>query len=268
MGSYCCTSMRQTRIAKKQQAEQSMFMNRIIEENEQARLPTLRHRHIASSKIGPNGRLLSPNHANSNRNLRVDEQLAQHPLIEPSLRLSKRRIQWIPKQLFQLSYIENLYLDNNNLELLPDKFFEKLPQLKYLDLRNNELSEIPNSGLSNHKNLQVLLLSRNSITHLPLDLGFVKSLNALHWVGNPIEFPSLDVLEQSSDDMKKSLRRIKRDRLREENGEKGTDKKGNDKTGNDKTGNDRTNKKGSVKLENDKLENDRVQLITQNKLER
>merc|ERR1719192_2684294 len=92
--------MRQTRIAKKQQAEQSRLMNRIIEENEQGKLPALRHRHLSSSKIGPNGRLLSPNHANTNRNLRVDEQLAQHPLVEPSLRLSRRRIQWIPKQLF------------------------------------------------------------------------------------------------------------------------------------------------------------------------
>merc|ERR1719192_798544 len=203
--------MRQTRIAKKQQAEQSRLMNRIIEENEQGKLPALRHRHLSSSKIGPNGRLLSPNHANSNRKLRVDEQLAQHPLIEPSLRLSKRKIQWIPKQLFQLSYIENLYLDNNSLELLPEKFFEKLPQLKYLDLRNNELSEIPSVGLQNHQNLQVLLLSRNCLTCLPLELGFVKTLNALHWIGNPIEFPELDVLEQSNDDMKRSLRRLKRE---------------------------------------------------------
>ena len=127
-----------------------------------------------------------------------------------------RRIQWIPKQLFQLSYIENLYLDNNNLELLPDKFFEKLPQLKYLDLRNNELSEIPSLGLENHKNLQVLLLSRNSITQLPLKLGFVKSLNALHWIGNPIEFPEMSVLEQSNDEMKKGMRKLYRERLNEE----------------------------------------------------
>merc|ERR1719192_406403 len=206
--------MRQTRIAKKQQAEQSRLMNRIIEENEQGKLPALRHRHLSSSKIGPNGRLLSPNHANSNRKLRVDEQLAQHPLIEPSLRLSKRKIQWIPKQLFQLSYIENLYLDNNNLELLPDKFFARLPQLKYLDLRNNELSEIPSHGLENHNNLQVLLLSRNSITSLPLELGFIKSLNALHWIGNPIEYPSFEVLEEidSIDELKRKFRKLKNEK--------------------------------------------------------
>ena len=203
--------MRQTRIAKKQQQEQSRLMERILEEsnNSNKLLPSLRH-HV-SSKIGPNGRLLSPNHANFNKKLRVDEQLAQHPLIEPSLRLSKRKIQWIPKQLFQLSYIENLYLDNNSLELLPEKFFEKLPQLKYLDLRNNELSEIPSVGLQNHQNLQVLLLSRNCLTSLPLELGFVKTLNALHWIGNPIEFPDLAILEQSNDDMKRSLRRLKRE---------------------------------------------------------
>ena len=85
--------MRQTRIAKKQQQEQSRLMERILEEsnNSNKLLPSLRH-HV-SSKIGPNGRLLSPNHANFNKKLRVDEQLAQHPLIEPSLRLSKRKIQ-------------------------------------------------------------------------------------------------------------------------------------------------------------------------------
>ena len=162
--------------------------------------------------------MLSPNHSSTNRNLRIDEQLAQHPLIEPSLRLSRRKIQWIPKQLFQLSYIENLYLDNNCLELLPEKFFEKLPQLKYLDLRNNELSEIPSLGLQTHRCLQVLLLSRNCLTSLPLELGFIKTLNALHWIGNAIEFPNKEVLELTNDDMKKQLRKLKRqqDKLNEE----------------------------------------------------
>merc|ERR1712189_10781 len=201
-------TMRQTRLAKRQEQKQNNFINTVIQD--QRLLPT-----INSSKIGPNGRLLSPNHAKTNRSLRVDEQIAQHPLVEPSLRLSNRKIQWIPKQLFQLSYIENLYLDNNKLDLLPDRFFEKLPQLKYFDLRNNQLTEIPTIGLATHKNLQVLLLSRNQITHLPLEIGFIRSLNALHWIGNPIEYPHISVLEQPHDDMKKTLRKIAREKAKQ-----------------------------------------------------
>merc|ERR1712071_141948 len=86
--------------------------------------------------------------------------------------------------------------------------FEKLPQLRYLDLRNNQLQELPTTGLSTHKHLSVLLLSRNCLTEIPLELGFVKTLQALHWVGNPIETPERNVLEQTTWSMKQGLRRL------------------------------------------------------------
>merc|ERR1712047_57027 len=122
-------------------------------------------------------------------------QISKHPLIEPSLNLSKKNIEFIPKQLFQLSYIENLYLSDNKLEVLPDKFFEKLPRLCYLDLRNNKLTDIPTFGLADHKCLKVALFSRNNITKLPSELGFVKTLYAMHHIGNPIIWPEKEHLE-------------------------------------------------------------------------
>ena len=81
----------------------------------------------------------------------IVQQLLSHPLVETSLRLSNKNISWLPKQLFKLSYIENLFLNNNNLITLPERLFEKLPMLKYLDLRFNGLVEIPSRGLESHK---------------------------------------------------------------------------------------------------------------------
>ena len=56
------------------------------------------------------------------------------------------------------------------------------------------------------------------MTSLPLELGFIKTLNALHWIGNAIEFPNKEILELTNDDMKKQLRKLKRqqDKLNEE----------------------------------------------------
>merc|ERR1711881_229969 len=136
----------------------------------------------------------------------VCQQLQRHPLIEPTLRLSRKKINWIPKQLFQLSYIQNLYLNDNQLELLPEKFFDKLPQLSYVDLRNNQLQEIPTVGLKSHANLKILLLFKNALTQIPLELGFVKTLQALHWSENPLNEEQLDMLQQGTIGMKKKMR--------------------------------------------------------------
>ena len=143
----------------------------------------------------------------------IHSQISKHPLIEPSLNLSKKNIEFIPKQLFQLSYIENLYLSDNSLEVLPDKFFEKLPRLCYLDLRNNNLSEIPTFGLADHKCLKVALFSRNNITKLPSELGFVESLYAMHHIGNPIIWPEKEHLELSTPELKKYLKKCVSNKL-------------------------------------------------------
>jgi len=136
-------------------------------------------------------------------------QISNHPLIEPSLRLTDKGINWLPKQLFQLSYIENLYLNDNLIEVLPERFFEKLPMLKYLDLRNNLLTEVPNRGLDVHQNLEYLLVSRNKIRALPKELGCVKSLKGVSWHSNPLEYPEKRVLE--SDDFGKVKKFLRND---------------------------------------------------------
>ena len=133
-------------------------------------------------------------------------QLSQHPLVEPSLRLSGREITWLPKQLFQLSYIENLYLSENLIEILPERFFEKLPMIKYLDLRSNQLTELPSRGMKKHLNLEYLLVSNNKIKRLPKELGEIDSLKAVSWHSNPLEYPSKEVLKQGTDELKASMR--------------------------------------------------------------
>lgn len=140
------------------------------------------------------------------KNQAIIKQISEHPLVETSLRLSEKCIDWLPEQLFQLSYIENLFLSFNQILVLPERFFEKLPRLKYLDLRHNQLTDLPHRGLDKHQNLNCLLISNNHISKLPQELGLVKSLVNLSWHSNPLVYPDRDILETDIYAVKKSLR--------------------------------------------------------------
>ena len=157
----------------------------------------------------------------------IVQQLLSHPLVETSLRLSNKNISWLPKQLFKLSYIENLFLNNNNLITLPERLFEKLPMLKYLDLRSNGLVEIPSRGLESHKNLEVLLISFNEIEKLPYVLGDVKTLRNISWHDNPILIPENKILKncEDTDQLKLILQELKLEHLEAEKkeGEEGVE---------------------------------------------
>ena len=161
----------------------------------------------------------TPDHKNDEKDTETDliSTISKHPLVDTSLRLSEKRIKWLPKQLFQLSYIEYLYLNDNFLQLLPERFFEKMPNLIYLDLRNNDLNEIPKFGLKNHKCLAFLLVSGNNLSSLPLELGFVKTLKNLSWHGNPIENVEMSVMRKGLPSLKKKLREVYKERNNETN---------------------------------------------------
>ena len=88
--------------------------------------------------------------------------------------------------------------------------------VKYLDLRNNLLSEIPTRGLAKHEHLEYLLISNNRINSLPGELGEVRTLKALSWHSNPLEYPEKEVLEQTTPDLKKVLRRRFRERNKQD----------------------------------------------------
>ncbi|XP_050531648.1 uncharacterized protein LOC126900184, partial [Daktulosphaira vitifoliae] len=93
--------------------------------------------------------------------------------------------------------VEFLYLNNNNIKVIPDELFINFPNLIWLDLRCNKIRKIPRS-IEQHQSLQVLLLGKNNLKELPNTLGSISKLKELNVSGNPIEYPSRDILKKGS----------------------------------------------------------------------
>ncbi|XP_067936336.1 leucine-rich repeat-containing protein 27-like isoform X2 [Watersipora subatra] len=112
------------------------------------------------------------------------------------LDLSRKSIATIPDELLELTHLESLYLEGNNLKKLPEEFFQKLPCLMWLDIRNNMLASLPSVYIGSHKHLTHLLVQGNHLQSLPLELGQVTTLKGLNIKGNPIKHPPQDILGQ------------------------------------------------------------------------
>ncbi len=88
--------------------------------------------------------------------------------------------------LCQLSNLEQLVLDNNQIEVLP---FEigNLSKLTYLDLANNQISFLP-SSVGKLKSLKQLDLKNNNISTLPIEIDKLDNLDRIWLSDNPIRF--------------------------------------------------------------------------------
>ncbi|KAH9505082.1 hypothetical protein Btru_059469 [Bulinus truncatus] len=122
--------------------------------------------------------------------------------------LSRKLLQTIPEALLELTHLEYLYMEGNEISFLPEDFFKFFPCLVWLDLRNNMLCRIPSSHLSGHSCLRNLLLEGNNLCNLPLELGLVRSLHGLNIAGNPLEFPPLAVIETGTQGILQFLRDV------------------------------------------------------------
>ncbi|XP_026481201.1 leucine-rich repeat-containing protein 27-like [Ctenocephalides felis] len=103
---------------------------------------------------------------------------------------------------FPESYLDNrrlayLYLDDNDIEILPNDIFTCLPYLIWLDIRNNKITEIPTS-IKFHQSLETFLMQNNNIKRLPLELGTVVSIKNLQILPNDIEYPPLHVVSKGT----------------------------------------------------------------------
>ncbi|CAC5425933.1 unnamed protein product [Mytilus coruscus] len=125
-----------------------------------------------------------------------------------TLDLGSKGVRQIPIELLELSQLEYLYLEGNELCSLPDDFFDKLPNLVWLDIRRNGLLRLPSVYTGRHQNLRNLLLEGNNLRSLPLELGLIKSLNGLNISGNPIEFPPGEIIEKGTNEILKFLREM------------------------------------------------------------
>ncbi|XP_033756545.1 leucine-rich repeat-containing protein 27-like isoform X3 [Pecten maximus] len=125
-----------------------------------------------------------------------------------TLDLCHKGLLQIPHELLELSHLEYLYLEGNGLSALPDDFFDKLPNLVWLDVRRNNLLRLPSVYTGRHQHLRSLLLESNSLRSLPLELGLIKSLNGLNISNNPIEFPPKEVMEKGTTAILQFLREM------------------------------------------------------------
>jgi internalin A len=84
----------------------------------------------------------------------------------------------VPESLGQLTQLEILDLDNNELTELPESLGQ-LTKLQMLNLDNNELMELP-EWVGQLTQLQTLKLFRNQLTALPESLGQLTQLQTLN----------------------------------------------------------------------------------------
>ncbi|XP_075038508.1 volume-regulated anion channel subunit LRRC8B [Mixophyes fleayi] len=124
------------------------------------------------------------------------------------LKLWHNSIAYIPLQMGALASLEQLYLNHNNIEMMPLQLF-LCNKLRVLDLSYNNLAFIPEEiqllknlqyfavtknsiemlpdGLFKCSKLQCLLLGKNSLTSLSPQVGELMNLIKIELVGNQIE---------------------------------------------------------------------------------
>jgi len=88
----------------------------------------------------------------------------------------------LPEDVGQLSQLQSLYLDSNQLSELPASIGQ-LSQLQRLDLSNNQLSELP-ASIGQLSQLLVLFLDSNQLSELPESMKTLGSLRQLYLHGN------------------------------------------------------------------------------------
>ncbi|KAM0680784.1 hypothetical protein GINT2_001058 [Glugoides intestinalis] len=89
-----------------------------------------------------------------------------------------KELEKIPDLLFDdLTNLESLSLQNNNIKELQPNLFNNLQKLEYLNLSKNKLTEFPEGFLSELGSLQELSLSGNEIKSFPI--GFFTGLKKL-----------------------------------------------------------------------------------------
>lgn len=102
-----------------------------------------------------------------------------------SINISRLGLKEIPKELFEVSDLQELYLGNNQLSDLP-KEFANLKELRMLSMQRCQLTKIP-EVLFKLNNLHTLNLSRNKIESIPESIDLLTGLKNLTLAKNQIK---------------------------------------------------------------------------------
>ena len=101
---------------------------------------------------------------------------------DTSLNLSYRSLRAVPSSVRSCPFLENLYLNNNELIIPPSEQLSTLTHLETLSLEHNHLTMLPDT-LWHLTSLIRLNLSHNPLGHIPVELGQLINLHEL-WLTN------------------------------------------------------------------------------------
>lgn len=94
-------------------------------------------------------------------------------------RVQFTRTKLLPKGIFRLEFLRELYLTHCQLDEIPDRIVNLKGSLCVLDLSHNQISKFNPHLLCCLRQLRQLNLSHNRLTRLPLELVFLRSLLSL-----------------------------------------------------------------------------------------
>jgi len=108
--------------------------------------------------------------------------------------LSGNSLRTLPSEIGELTNLEELYLDNNQLEGALVAEIRKMPRLKILDASDNNMTGIP-AEIGQMSNLEVLDYSNNQLDTYPNEIVNMKSLKTLDLSGNRYSPESLEAIQ-------------------------------------------------------------------------
>lgn len=103
------------------------------------------------------------------------------------LDLSNQGIKNLSRSLFQLTFLRELNLKGNDLEIIPEEIY-LLENLEILNLSRNKIKYIP-AKIGKMVNLKELYLSDNLISNIPMDLGCLYNLTVFEIHNNSLVNP-------------------------------------------------------------------------------
>ena len=99
--------------------------------------------------------------------------------------LTNQGLEKYPRELWQFSNLRELWLSDNQFQIIDKASFSKMKKLTSLNLSSNKLVMVPES-IGALKKLEMLSFKGNKLTSLPAAIGNLKKLKHLYLENNPL----------------------------------------------------------------------------------